>query len=62
MIAEFANASMDVITGIFSSPQPIECAPFQDEVFADDPRYKVWYDVQHQLGTMLNGLPAPAAP
>jgi hypothetical protein len=58
MIAEFSDATKPVITGIFSSPQPTECVPFQDEVFADGPRYKAWWD-NLLPGTITGDLPIP---
>lgn len=58
MIAEFKDASMTLITGIFSSQQPVEYVPFQGDVFADDPRYKVWWD-SLPVGTITGNLPQP---
>jgi len=58
MIAEFSDASMAAIRGIFSSPQPVEFVPFQAEVFADDPRYRVWWEAL-PAGTITGSLPAP---
>ena len=57
MWAEFNNAEHEVITGIFTSPQPVEWVAYMAEVFADDPRYKVWHDIQVAIGTYLDGLP-----
>jgi hypothetical protein len=58
MIAEFSDANKTVIVAIFGSPQPEEYVPFQEEVFADDPRYKVWWD-NLLPGTITGDLPAP---
>lgn len=58
MWAEFNNSEHEVITGIFGSPQPVEGVPFMDEMFADDPRYKVWWD-NLMPGTLTNNLSPP---
>lgn len=58
MIAEFSDATKTVITGIFSSPQPIEYVPCQEDVFADDPRYRVWWESLPE-GTITGDLPIP---
>ena len=58
MIAEFSDANESVITGIFSSPQPIEYVPHQGEMLADDPRYKVWWGSLPE-GTITGDLPEP---
>lgn len=58
MIAQFSDENETVITGLFSSPQPLDAVPYQAEVFADDPRYKVWWN--NLLPETITGdLPAP---
>lgn len=58
MIAEFNNGEHEVITGIFSSPQPSEWVPHQGEVFATDQKYKIWWDALIP-GTITGDLPEP---
>lgn len=58
MIAEFSDSSENLITGIFSSPQPLEYVPYQGEVLADDPRYKAWWGALLP-GTHIGDLPKP---
>lgn len=58
MIAQFSDESESVITGIFSSPQPLEYVAFQGEMFANDTRYKVWRDTLIP-GTITGDLPDP---
>lgn len=58
MIAEFSDATVTKIIGIFSSLQPVEYVPFQAEIFADDPRYELWWESLPE-GTITGDLPDP---
>lgn len=41
---QFSDVSKTVITALFGGPQDLDFYPFQGNVEASDPRYKVYYD------------------
>ncbi|MFM0673149.1 hypothetical protein [Paraburkholderia sediminicola] len=58
MIAQFSDATETIVTGIFSSAQPVDIVEYQSEIEATDAGYKAWWN-QLPAGTITLGLPDP---
>jgi hypothetical protein len=58
MFAQFSDATETAIIGIFYSEQPSADVPYQAQIDASDPRYKVWWDALLP-GTITAGLEPP---
>ncbi|ASW00128.1 hypothetical protein CJU94_19425 [Paraburkholderia aromaticivorans] len=59
MYAVFNDEAKTTIAGLYDCPQSDDWAPYQDEVTAADPRYKLFYD--GLLPQYREMIPSPVA-
>jgi hypothetical protein len=59
MYAQFNDADMSMVIGIFYSEQSSEEVPYQSEIEPSDPRYAAWWNALPS-GTILTGLEPPS--